>query len=432
MDVMIPPRSLVVFFVAVVFTSVALCGAPQVKTDVVPAGFPISLWEKQKEVTQIQWYFDVTKPSVRFDLRQELSLSGWIRDEKLFKTGEHRNLVLYVRAMEQGQPAGSVYSKPISFPPELISAKAIVRPGKYRLEVALIDRETGRYNVQFKNVTIEGDENPVERAFGSFDKFEFVPEPRREPPEPPRPPSLEEIRELANRMRIGMLGGHVSRSSVLKGSDLGYTEDRPSFVINKSAVTHVSVITILSPPEEIVAQPDIVGSFRLYLSNLLSVITRLEVPNGTAKFTGVDLEERRRVFNQIDLKDVTSEMLEHAMKKDTRTVTLDALAGRADQGTFFRDVLRERLTAAENDTSGARQVILVVAALSNFPNDSGLKLSPVRDCHCQVFHLRFTLGPNSSDDIDDMLKAYKPQVFEPLTWEEFREDFGKIYGQLLR
>jgi hypothetical protein len=31
-----------------------------------------------------------------------------------------------------------------------------------------------------------------------------------------------------------------------------------------------------------------------------------------------------------------------------------------------------------------------------------------------------------------MIKAYKPRVFEPLAWTEFREAFSKIYDQVLR
>jgi len=420
-----------VFLVVGVSLAVVLSGSPQSKTDAVPADFPISLWGKQKEITQIPWSFGVGKPSIRFDLRQELNLGGWIRGVRLFQTTEHRNFVLYARALQREGPAGPVYSRSISFPSEPLSVKAIVRPGKYRLEVALIDRDTGRYNVQFENVTIDGDENPVERAFQVFDKFEFVPEAPRVPSSPdeaPRRPSPEEIRQEMILITTGRRYG----STVLKGSSLGYTEDRPAFVINKSAATHVSVITILNAPEEIIDQPRLVEIFRDNMSNLLSVFTRLEVQNGTAKLTGVDLQERRRAFDQIDLKDLTPEMVAQTLKKDTRSISLDALAGRLDQGNFFRDVLRERLTAAENDTSGARHAILVVGPHTKFPNDSGLKLSPTRDCHCQIFHLRFTLGPNAEDDIDDMLKAYKPQIFEPLTWEEFREDFGKIYGQLLR
>jgi hypothetical protein len=146
----------------------------------------------------------------------------------------------------------------------------------------------------------------------------------------------------------------------------------------------------------------------------------------------VDLVERKRVFDQIDLKDLTSEMLDRALKKDTRSISLDALAGMNDQGTFFRDVLKERLAAAEKDTSGAWHTILVVSAHTDFPNGSSLRIPQTRDCHCQVVYIRFSLGPNGSDDIDNMLKAYKPQVFEPLVWAEFREDFGRIYGQLLR
>jgi len=52
------------------------------------------------------------------------------------------------------------------------------------------------------------------------------------------------------------------------------------------------------------------------------------------------------------------------------------------------------------------------------------------DCHCQVFYIRFALFPGERDDIDNILEEYKPQVFEPRTWRDFREDFGKIYAQL--
>ena len=40
--------------------------------------------------------------------------------------------------------------------------------------------------------------------------------------------------------------------------------------------------------------------------------------------------------------------------------------------------------------------------------------------------------PNEGDDIDDLLKPYKPRVFSPLTWKEFRKDFAAMYAELLR
>jgi len=193
------------------------------------------------------------------------------------------------------------------------------------------------------------------------------------------------------------------------------------------------VITILSPPEGALDNAYRLSVFQNNLTGFLSVFSRLDVVHGTSQLTAMDLTNRTLEFDHRDLKDVTREMLEGAINKDTSTVSIDALAGKADRGRFFRDVLRARFEEAENETTGAEHVILVVAARSNFPKGSSvLPLKPERDCHCRVIYVRFALEPNESDDIDRLLKPYKPRVFEPLDWREFRRDFAVIYEQLVR
>ena len=432
---MIPPKRSALSVIGVL-TFAIVTSASQSKTASVPDDFPLSAWQQGKEVTQIPWTFRVGTPSIRADLRQEVRLAGYIRDDDLRKTGERHDFVMFARALERGNAVTSIYSPPVPNPdPNSLffgfvnqSAsfilQAIVRPGKYRVEVALLDRACGKYNTRFETVTIEGESDPVERAFETFDKVEFVPvspPPSRDSVAmPPMPVTGPDILAALRKPRP------VS----LAGSSFGFTPDRPSFLIEKPGTTHISVITITSSPEQAIGNTGVIPLFQSNLSNLLSVVTRLHAPNGTAKLTGVNLEDQTRAFDEVDLKDVTPELLDGAFKKETGIVSLDALARSREQGTFFRDTLKERLLRAQNDNSGARHAIVVVSAASAFQNSSGLTIRRGGDCHCQVFYIRFALFPGERDDIDNILEEYKPQVFEPLTWRDFREDFGKIYAQL--
>jgi hypothetical protein len=144
----------------------------------------------------------------------------------------------------------------------------------------------------------------------------------------------------------------------------------------------------------------------------------------------VDLTEGTRVFDQVGLSEVTPQMLTNSIGNDPKTVSLDNLSRESDRGRLFRDVLSERLEEATRDTSGARHTIIVVTARNAFPNSDSLTLPAIRDCHCKVFYLRFAMLPNETDDIDNMLKAYRPRIYEPLSWTEFRRDFEKIYAEL--
>ena len=434
---MIPPKRFVLFVIGVL-TFAIITSASQSKTASVPDDFPLFAWQQQKEVTQIPWTFSVGKPSIRADLRQEVRLAGYIREDDLRKSGERHDFVMFARALDRGSAVTSIYSPPVPNPdPNSLLfgfvnqgasfvLQAIVRPGKYSMEIALLDRVSGKYNTRFETLTIEGESDPIERAFETFDKVEFV-------PVSPPPPRDSLAMPLPPMPVIGpdLLAALTKPRPVsLRGSSFGFTPDRPSFSIEKPGTTHISVITITSPPEQAVGNAGVISLFQSNLSNLLSVVTRLHVPNGTATLTAVNLVDQTRAFDEVDLKDVTPELLDGAFKKETGIVSLDALTRSREQGAFFRDTLKARLLRAENDNSGARHAIVVVSAASAFQNSSGLAIRRGGNCHCQVFYIRFALFPGERDDIDNILEEYKPQVFEPRTWRDFREDFGKIYAQL--
>ena len=429
-----------ILFIAVLFIPLAVIAA-QTNSDSVPDSFSLSLWKEHKQVTQIPWRVSVGKASYRSDLRQELSIWVSISPIDLKKSGDTHDLVLFARVLDGATPIATIHSvAPTVFPgfPTAPPAGgganwtqiAIVRPGKYKLELAVLDRATGRYNTRYEDVVVPGNQaDPLEQSLLSFPAFEFVEMVKPEDLESALPfPSLISSPRNISDMR------NASRMTVLTARDLGLPPDPPpSFVIDKSGRLNLSVITILSPPEGALDNSYRLSVFQNNLTNLLSTFSHLDVVHGTARLTAVDLTNRTLEFDGRDLKDVTREMLEGAINKDTNTVSIDALAGKADRGRFFRDVLKARFEEAEKETTGAEHVIIVVAARSTFPKGSSvLPLKPERDCHCRVIYVRFALEPNESDDIAGLLKAYKPRVFEPLDWQEFRKDFAIIYEQLVR
>jgi len=306
---------------------------------------------------------------------------------------------------------------------------ALVRPGKYKLEMAVFDRATGLYSTLYENVVVPGHEtDPLELNFRSFPSFEFVEMAEIEPTNPNPLPRFPFPRDLSS---VIANGGAIPRR-VLTTADRGVSTDPlPSFVIDKPNKLNLSVISILSAPERVLGNDYSLTVFQNNLSNFLWAFSRLDVAHGTAKLTGVDLSDRTIVIDRVDLKEVTREMLNDAINKDTSTVSVNALSGVADRARFLRDLLRERLKEGESD--GTEHVIILVAARSDLLKGSGAPpLLQGQECHCRVFHVRFAIRPNESDDIDNLLKAYKPQIFEATDWQEFRKNFATIYEQLIR
>jgi len=154
-----------ILFIAVLFTSVAVIAA-QTNSDAVPDSFPLSLWKERKQVTQIPWRVSVGKTSYRSDLRQELSIGVSISPINLKKSGDTHDLVLIARALDGSTPVTSIHSvAPINslslYPRSAGSGAnwtqiAVVRPGRYKLELAVLDRATGRYSTRYESLYPSG------------------------------------------------------------------------------------------------------------------------------------------------------------------------------------------------------------------------------------------------------------------------------------
>jgi hypothetical protein len=419
------------FLLVAVLLSLVALSAAQTNLNSVPADFPLSLWMQHKHVTQIPWKVSVGKANYRSDLRQELQITVLIRTADLEKSGDSHDLVIFTRVLDGTMPITPIQSVQRSTRGLLLPLVALVRPGKYKLEAGLLDRATGRISTLYEDFSVSGNESdPLERALQRYPRFEFV---NRAKIEDRVLPSVLPRGTAVHGVSIGAPSGSVIEAN-LSGRDFGVSSDPPpSFVVDKRTPMHLSVITIVSPPELALDDAYYLSLFQTNLTTFLSAFSHLDVIHGTSQLTGVDLTNRTLVFDRRDIREVTHEMLGDAINKDASTVSVEALAGKADRGRFFRDVLRTQFEEAEKEATGVEHVIIVVAARSTFPKGSSVPpLSPERDCHCHVIYVRFALQPNESDDIEGLLKAYKPRVFDPLDWQEFRKDFASIYEQLLR
>jgi hypothetical protein len=431
---LVTPRTLITLLIGTLVPGALMhASAPQENEIIDPTAFPLSSWSSQKEVTQIPWTVTIGKTSPRFDLRQEFTAAARFTPKE--RDADSHEFVMFARVSEHGKTISPVHQvtrdAPLFFKPSRLNARmflmvAVARPGTYRLELALLDRTTGRHNTQFRTISIEdSDDARFAEAFRDLPRFEFAPQMK------------PEERELSVGFSLPSLGRGMSLSSLtlspvrFNASQWGSSNAAPTFVMGKSGITHVSLLSTLSPPDRALDSPWLLDTFQQDLGRFLFVFTRLKVLQGTARFTGLDLMDGTRVFDQVDLGKITSEQVHRELFKDRTTVSLDAMVGRAHSGALFRQALKDRLEEAENDTSGANHVVIVVNARSKFPDEATLKpLQSSQPCHCRVFYVRFALMPNETDDIPKLLKSYRPQIFEPLSWKEFREDFARIYERL--
>jgi hypothetical protein len=426
---------------ALAFATVLACAESALAQRAEPEGFPFSLWFDHREVTQIPWTFSVTQPALRSDFRYEVRISAFIRSNHLPQSDsdERPRLVLHIRVLENGHAIGPVHTVlPEPQPDQLYGRNrfvflrgdafvvpAIVMPGKYKLEVALFDRATGRFNTRYADVVIKDrSDRLIERASSASRKFEFAEMPKVEDRDGLEAFAGPRIQTLGRGARIPQLGALDGAMSVAAP---------PRFVVDTPAVLKLSIITVLSPPEKALQSDGARIRFQGTLLNLLSPFTRFDIARGSGDFTGIDLGDRTRPFDRVPLKDVQLDVLRQAIMKDRGTISLDDLANRADSGQFLRGVIAERLQAAQADTSGAVHVIIIVGARSTLPG--GAALAPIRvggACHCKVFYIRFTTVANERDDTMKFLADYKPRVLEPVDWQDFRDKFEIIYEQLMQ
>jgi len=381
---------------------------PQRGTATVPEGFPFSAWLENKEVKQIGWTVQVGQPSVGTDLRQRLTIRATISPQEMQKIRRPENLLVYARVLDAGRALGTVHSatpfQQAELPRNDAQIVAIVKPGKYRLELALLDPTSGRYSTKFENVSVEGAKHdPLERSFEQFSKFEFVPSGR------------------------GGIASPRGNSAGLRGAPFGLSSSPPTFPIKKPGVMHLSIIAVLTPPNSVIGDASRVQFFQSTLINILSPFTRMRVSNGTAQFTGIDLVERIRVFDRRDVQLLSPGALNAGIQKDLTTISFNAMTGMTGNARFIRDLLEETFDRAEKDTTNAEHSIVVIAGHTSL--SQSLTPLPARRCRCSVHYLRVFIN-DGRDDIEKLLGNFKHETYKPLDWPGFREDFGKIYERL--
>jgi hypothetical protein len=412
--------------------------ALQTKTELAD-DFPLSVWNEHKLVTQIPWTFSVSRPSMRLDFRQELQLVAMVRSkERQLSSGDVPDLVLFARVLENEREIESIHSVSLREQPEqetLLLARhmhtlimpAIARPGKYRLEAALLNRETGQYSTRYENVTINGkSDDLLERALEGLTKFEFAGVRPPEIKETVSPQSVTLTAPLTIGLTITNRGGLSPRLNV---ADFAISSiSPPRLVIDRPGVLKLTVFSVLSPTPKALEDESARRVFDISLANLLSAFTRFDVIHGSSDLLALDLWTRTRAFDRVNLKEVQLDALRTEIGKDRSVVSLKDLSDRSDRDDFLREALAKRLHEAEADTTSATHAIIVVGARRAFRDVTPI---PSKDsCHCRIFYVRFALSAYETDDMPRWLSAYKPRIFEPSGWPEFRDDFNTIYEQL--
>jgi hypothetical protein len=418
-------RSLLIIILLLAFIF-SLSGSPlQTRSTAASDNIPYSVWVTGKETTGIPWTVYVDKPSLRADFRREFSITATPRQNT------PGNLTFYARALDrQGRSITAVKAIARSEGSHFITLHVIARPGRYRLELALADGDTKRVSSKFEDVTVQGDPaDPVERAFEREKPFEFV-DPAPPPPVQERGPTGGELAGVMSEELRGALAGFTLRSpTILQGSLRGASPFSPvQFTVETSQPLHLSVVAVLTPPESHLSDAIRLRAFRRTMSNVLAMITRLRVSQGSVKFSGLDLVNRRYSIGPMEMNSVNVAQVNEILNADVHEVTLDALVGDRAKREFIKQALQTQLPAAGSDSP--RRALLLVSARSDLDGPPETPLSVPADCGCRVFHLRFALLPNEADDVLPLLRNFGPRVFEPLSWTEFRDDFRKLLQDL--
>jgi len=376
---------------------------------------------------------------MRLDFRQELQLLALVRSkERLSSSSDVPDLVLFARVLENDIAIGSIHSVSLrDQPPQAILLPrqthtllmpAIARPGKYKLEVALLNRETGRYSTRYENLTVNGkSDDLLGRSMEGLSKFEFAAVPPPENREDTSPQQVTLSAPLMIGLSIGIRGGWSSPK--LNVSDFAISSIAPPrFVVDRPGELKLTVFSVLSPPAKGLEDENARHIFDVNLTNLLSALTRFDVVHGSSDLLALDLGTRTRAFDRVSLKDVQLDSLRSAITRDRSVVSLKELADRSNKDEFLRDELTERLREAEADTSGATHAIIVVGARTIFRNQNPIPVNGT--CPCKIFYVRFGLSSAEADDMPRLLSPYRPHIIEPASWPEFREELNTIYEQL--
>ncbi len=403
-------------------------GVPPEEVDRIP----FARWVAEGDRAQIPWKVRVHPARMRFDQRLLVEFEAAIRAKDMIKRGGLHDLSLVARVADsrgewlEGYGALQTELDPVKTPRATLvfRVQAWMRPGEYAAGLVMTERRTGARNVARREFRVPAvSRDPLPELYRDLPRAEFLP-----------------AAEGADTF---------FRSEITSRLWLPAPTQEP---------VHVELLMNFSTTEELTGRR---WAHRYTLRTMLEalrLLTQISLPNGTLRITGLDLVERRVVFEQEKVKEVDWPRLRAALgTMNPGMIGARALAGRKQNAAFFRDVLARRLrgetlTAASGDQEGAanlsagsgngrtsgdnpprgQRVFIVVSNAMMFPKGADRKpLRPEGDCRCRIYFLRFEFGSGWMwDELFQLLKPLRPQRFDIIYPTDARKAVAEILKEM--
>ena len=397
-----------------------VCGAQNEEHLPGLTNIPFQKWMTEGERKEIPWQVKVYPAALRLHQRLSMRVDVLVKGESLERMGPVQELVLIERLadsdghwLERHGIGWARVDKPLPSGASLaMTLQAVVLPGEYTLGLVLYDMVTGRRSVMRRPVHVPGLHNdPLPDAFRNLPRVEFL-----------------------QTFQGPGVGPRASVSS------------RLWLPVNTRRAVRIEVLVNFSPSEEFTGSKWFdqfnVGT----MLTLLSVLSQLDVHNGSLRVTGLDLMRRRVVFEQDHVQELEwGRLIKTLRESNPQVVDKNVLEGRKQNAAFFREEMVRRLAegahppgeaTGDNGSPGAGEaplrVLLVVSSAMLFPR--GADLAPLlRMEHSQirVYHLRYQVGPaNLYDELHRILKPLGPRTFTMDSAMDVRRALGEILREL--
>jgi hypothetical protein len=385
--------------------------ASQQPPDTETVVIPYERWFQEGDRQAIPWRVNVEDGELIFLQRHRVNVRVRLSGKQLQQRSVRRDLYLLVKLADQsgrwleGQgKSWAVMDNPLpkntrmEFPISLL-----VRPGEYTLGIILYDRVTGERNVTRRRVRVlplPGD--PLADLEAALPAVEF----------------LEPAQGLDNLFRPELLG-------------------KLNLRVATNRRVHVEVLANFSASEEYTGQRRVQYINQAILLPTLNVFSQIQLTSGTLGLTALDLDRRRVLFEQADLRPLDWPRLKEALETlRTEVVDTRTLEARRERGAFFREVLQEKLLPrrAASPATGEEpfRVFLIVGSGILFPRGSDLEpVQAPKDCSCRVYYLQYRVSyGNLWDDLIRIIRPLEPKRFHVFSPIEMRRALAVILADL--
>ncbi len=368
-------------------------------------------WFQEGDRQDIPWNVKVAESELMFLQRQRVNVRVKLSGKRLQQRSVRRDLHLLVKLADQsgrwleGQgKSWAVMDQPLPKNTKLeISQALLVRPGEYTLGIILYDRVTGERSVTRRRVRVpQLDKDPLPDIEAALPAVEFL-EPAEGPDNLFRP-------ELLGRLKLPVATRHR---------------------------VHVEVLANFSASEEYTGQRRVQFINQAILLPTLNVLSQIKLTNGTLGLTALDLDRRRILFEQADLRPLDWPRLKEALAAlRTDVVDTRTLEARRARGAFFREILQQRLPstpgAAPTQNQEPFRVFLIVGSGILFPHGSDLEpIQAPKECFCRVYYLQYRVAyANLWDDLIRIVRPLEPKRFHVFSPIEMRRALAVILADL--